>query len=132
MKLRFGSTLALVFGIAGVSHAAQTITSPALPTVTNTAAACYLRNVGTRPVSVQLMALTNFTPGITTPSFENCNEAPLAPGKSCVLLMNDLDDDVNFACTAAVSGSARDVRGAVEIRQITAGGLRVVLSADLQ
>jgi hypothetical protein len=50
MTIRTGLTaLAFLLGSAGFSHASQTITSPALPIVTNTSAACYLRNVGTHP-----------------------------------------------------------------------------------
>src|SRR4030095_869164 len=125
------AALALLLGSAGLAHAAQTITSPGLPTATNTSAACYLRNGGTRPVFVQMGGLLNYTPGIVIPDFQNCNDAPLAPGKSCVFLLNQLDDDITFACAAVVS-SPRSVRGAVEIREITPAGPKVIASEEMQ
>jgi hypothetical protein len=126
------TALALFLGTAGFSHATQTIISAGLPTTTNTSGACYLRNVGTRPVTVELKAMINYSSAFIQPSFENCNDAPLAPGKTCVLLLDDLDDGVAFACSAAVSGSARNVRGSVEVRALTPTGPKVVLSERLR
>jgi hypothetical protein len=122
----------MLLGTVGASHAAQTIISAGLPTTTNTSGACYIRNVGTRPVTIELKALINYSSAFIQPSFENCNAAPLAPGKTCVLLLNDLDDGVSFACSAAIGGSAKNVRGSVEVRALTAAGPKVVLSERLR
>jgi len=111
------SAVAFLVGIAGYAHAAQTIVSAGLPTSTNTSAACYVRNIGSRPVTVSLTASVNYTAPVQ-PSFENCSRAPLDAGHSCVLLVDELDDDVTFACAAVIGGSAKSVRGNVEIRQI--------------
>jgi hypothetical protein len=103
-----------------------------LQIVTDTAGACYIRNVGTRPISVQLSPLINFTPGFRTADFENCSDVLLQPGKTCVLLMDDLDDDVTFACSAVIDGSAKNVRGSIEVRSITPGGLQTILADELR
>ena len=126
------TALALLSGGAGLAHASQIITSPPLPTVTNTAGACYIRNVGTRPITVQISPLINFTPGFRTADFEDCNEAPLQPGHTCVLLMNDLDDDVTFACTAVIGGNAKSVRGSIEVRNILQNGLQTIVADELR
>ena len=133
MKLGTALTaLAFLSGSAGLAHAAQTIASPPMQTVTNTAGACYIRNVSTHPVSVQISPLINFTPNFTTATFEDCNEAPLQPGHTCVLLIDDLDDDVTFACSAVITGNAKNVRGSIEIRSITASGLQTILADELR
>ena len=101
-----------------------------MQTVENTAGACYIRNVGTRPISVQLSPLINFTPGFRTADFENCSDRLLQPGETCVLLMNTLDADVTFACSALIVGSAKNVRGSIEIRSILPGGGAQTILAD--
>jgi hypothetical protein len=126
------AALGFLLGTAGISHAAQTITSAALPTGTNTAGACYIRNVGTSPISLQVEALLNFSTGFISPSFQNCNQAPLPGGRTCVLLVNDLPDDVTFECSAVVSGSVKNLRATAELRQITTSGLKVILAEDLR
>ena len=125
------SAMAILFGIAGYSHAAQTIVSAGLPTGTNTAGACYVRNIGTRPVSVNLTASVNYTAPVQ-PTFESCSQAPLDPGRSCVLLVDGLDNSVTFACAAAIGGSAKNVRGNVEVRLITPAGLKVVAAETMR
>ena len=55
MKLRTTLTaLACLPSCAGMAHAAQTIASAPLWTGLSHAGACYIRNVGTRPISVQI------------------------------------------------------------------------------
>jgi hypothetical protein len=126
------TALVVLSGGAGLAHASQIITSPPLPTVTNTAGACYIRNVGTRSITVQISPLINFTPGFRTADFEDCNEAPLQPGHTCVLLMNDLDDDVTFACTAVIGGNSKSVRGSIEVRNILQNGLQTIVADELR
>ncbi len=116
--------------IAGLAHAG-TIVSPPLWTGTNTSGACYVRNVGGHDTSVQVTALLNFTPGFITPSFQNCNDAPLPAGRTCVFLVNDLPDDVTFACSAVIGGSPKNVRATVEVRALSPF-LRVIAAEDLR
>ena len=78
--------LAFLPGSAGSSPAAQTSASPGLPTGTSTSGACYLRNVGSRSMSVTVS-----------------NGGPLFSGHTCVLLANDLPDDLTFECSALVT-----------------------------
>jgi hypothetical protein len=78
------TALALLSGGAGLAHASQIITSPPLQTVENTAGACYIRNVGTRPITVQISPLVNFTPGFRTATSTTAATAttgcPCSPG----------------------------------------------------
>src|SRR5262245_65518192 len=130
------TALALLSGGAGRAPAPQILTRPPLQTVENTAGACYIRNVGTRPISVQISPLINFTPGFRTADFNDCSNGndglPLQPGHTCVLLMNTLDADVTFACSAVVVGSARNVRGNVEIRESVTAGQHVIAADEMR
>ena len=130
------TALVVLSGGAGLAHASQIITSPPLPTVTNTAGACYIRNVGTRSITVQISPLINFTAGFRTADFNNCSNGndgvPLQPGHTCVLLMNDLDDDVTFACTAVIGGNSKSVRGSIEVRNILQNGLQTIVADELR
>jgi hypothetical protein len=49
-----------------------------------------------------------------------------------VLLINALDADVTFACSAVIGGSAKNVRGSIEIRSITPAGLQTILADELR
>ena len=123
--------VAALVGSARLVHAGQTIVSGALPTSTGTAGACYIRNAGPSPVSLQVTVLENFSPGFIAPDFDSCNsESPLAAGRTCVVLINDLPDDVTFQCAATVSGSAKNLRGAAELRFIGRDGALTVLGAE--
>jgi hypothetical protein len=105
-----------------------------LQTTNNTAGACYIRNVGTRPITVDISPLINFTAGFRTPDFNNCSNGndglPLQPGHTCVLLMNTLDAEVTFACSAVIGGNAKNVRGSIEVRNILPGGGAQTILAD--
>lgn len=126
------ATLIALLASAGAAHAATTLTSAAIPTGVNNNTACYFRNVGTTPISLQAQGLINFLGGFTTPNFENCNEAPLAAGRSCILLWNDIDDDTTFACSVTVKGNAKNLRAAAELRAPVPGGMKVVASSELR
>jgi len=126
------ATAAALLGSASLAYAGQTIISPALETGSNTAGACYVRNIGKTPISLQVTALENLTPGFIPADFQNCNDAPLAGGHSCVLLVNNLPDDVTFECSAAVSGNVKNVRASAEVRAILTGGLQVIAAQDLR
>lgn len=124
-------TLTALLGVASAAHAA-TITSGGIPTGVGNNAACYFRNAGSTPISLQAQGLINFTRGFTVPNFQNCNGTPLAPGRTCVLIWNDIDDDTAFACTADVSGSAKNLRATAELRTPVSGGLKVTASSELR
>ncbi|HZR82041.1 MAG TPA: hypothetical protein VFD92_13170 [Candidatus Binatia bacterium] len=115
MKLSTAVVVASLLGMAAPSQA-RTITSRMLPAGSNNAGACYFRNVGTTPISLQVSALRNFKAGFITPSSESCNGAPLAAGKTCYLLVNLLPDHVGFSCSAEFSGSGRNLRAEAELR----------------
>jgi hypothetical protein len=132
MKTKIALALSTtLLALAGATHAA-TITSGGLPTGVDNRTACYFRNVGTTPISLQAQGLINFSPGFTTPSFQNCNQAPLPPGRTCALIWNDIADDTAFACTAVVQGSAKHLRATAELRAPVTGGLKVVASSELR
>ena len=119
-----------VLGTAAISHAGQRIISTSLRTGVDTAGACYIRNVGKTPVPVQVEMYQNAGFPIII-SFQNCNDAPLPAGRTCVVIANDLPDDVTFQCSATATGSAKNLRGNVELRAIP-GGLRVILADELR
>ena len=108
---------AALLGMTGLSHAA-TIASPLLPTGTGTSGACYIRNVGTKPISLQATISQNVDFPVIV-NFQNCNNAPLAAGRTCVVLVNDLPDDVFFSCSAVVAGSEKNLSGTVEVRDVS-------------
>src|SRR5262245_16585802 len=108
MKLSTALITAFLLGMAAFSEA-RTITSRALPTGVDAAGACYFRNIGVVPISLEVSALENFRPGLISPSYENCNGAPLAAGKTCVLLVDDLPDYIGFSCSAEITGSGKNL-----------------------
>jgi hypothetical protein len=120
-----------LLGTAAVSDAGQRIISTSLRTGVGTAGACYVRNAGKTPVPVQVEMYQNAGFPIII-SFQNCNDVPLAPGRTCVVLANDLPDDVTFQCSVDATGSAKNLRGNVELRAITPSGLRVILADELR
>ncbi|HZR84298.1 MAG TPA: hypothetical protein VFD92_24585 [Candidatus Binatia bacterium] len=134
MKIKTAlAALVAMLGVASAAHAAQTITSGSIPTGVDNRVACYFRNVGATPISFQAQGMINFTRNFTFPNFDNCNGAPLAPGRTCVLIWNDIDDDTSFACTADVFGNAKNLRAAAELRApVSTGGLKVVASSELR
>jgi hypothetical protein len=119
-----------LLGLTSLAPAAQLL-SPPLATGVNAAGACYFRNVGPTPITLHVKALSNFTPDFITPDFQNCNDAPLAAGHTCVLLVDDLPDDTTFACAAKVTGSAKNLRTSIEIRDL-GNGLKVLLADQLR
>ena len=130
---KYAALLAAVslLGLAATAHAGQRIISTSLRTGVGTAGACYIRNVGKTPVPVQVEMYQNAGFPIII-SFQNCNDAPLPPGRTCVVIANDLPDDVTFQCSVEAAGSAKNLRGQVELRAITPSGLQVILSDDLR
>jgi hypothetical protein len=127
------ATIVLLLGGTSAAHAAQTLVSAALPTPSGTGGACYIRNVGRAPISLQAAMLENFTPGFIAPDVDTCSDTPLAAGKTCVLLVNDLPDDVTFECSAQVTaGSVKNLRGTAELRQISDVAQTVIAAQDMK
>lgn len=120
---------AFLLGNTGLSHAA-TIASPAFPTGTDTAGACYVRNVGTTPISVGVTMFENFGTPLAT-NTDNCNNTPLAAGRTCVLLVDNLPDDVTVACSAVAGVGVKNLRGTLELRD-TLNALKVLIAEDLR
>ena len=134
------AAMALLAGTAGSARAAN-IHSPAIPTLhsttfeggtlINTSGACYIRNVGVTPITLEVSFFQNFGSPLAA-SFQNCNQAPLPPGRTCVALINDLPDDVVFSCSASVRGSAKNLRATLEHRGITSAGFKILAAEDLR
>jgi hypothetical protein len=119
--------IGLLSAMSGIANAA-TIASPPMFTIgipDADQAACYVRNVGTRAVQVNV----RFT-GVLTLTFDNCNSGPLAPGRTCVIVQGG---PLAFAeCVVISSVSSKHLRGTVELRRATPDGLRVLNAQDLQ
>ena len=127
-------TAGILVPFAGVAYAAQLI-SPPLWSEFNNSAACYIRNSGNTAVAVQVKIYDNFGPNNPlTPSFQNCNNAPLPAGRTCVVLVSvsGLPDSSFVGCM--VTGDALGkIRGTLEIRESTPGlPFRVTVAEDLR
>ena len=124
-----GLAAALLFSMSGLAEAAQTISSAAIPVTTlPDNFACYVRNVGRTPVSVTVQ-IVNSSGTMVHPDFDNCTAVPLAGGRNCVVLASGLTSDL-FACSATASGSAKNLRGTLELRRLLFGGGVEVEAAD--
>jgi hypothetical protein len=136
MKARFTLAATALLVSAGVAGAARTIVSSAIQTshFDENAAACYVRNVGRSPISVHVEFLQNFSPGFITPDVDGCNgESPLAPGRTCAMLLNALPQDVTLECAAtALTGNVKNLRGRAELRFVQRPGASVVGASDLR
>jgi hypothetical protein len=127
--------LAAFLGFATTAHAVTTLTSGGLPTGEGNSVACYFRNVGPTPISMHAQGMINFTRNFTFPNLDTCSNdgVPLAPGRTCILLWNDIDDDTVFGCTTDVTaGNPKNLRAAAELRAPFGNGLRVTASSELR
>ncbi len=109
--------------------AASTLAAPHIAGGANVAAACYLRNVGAKPVTVTVALVDGNGAAIET-NFDGCNAAPLGGGQTCALLVNALST-TSFACTVTTNGSAKNLRGSMELRDVV-HALRVIHAEDLR
>ena len=100
------AALTALVASAGAAHAATTLTSAAIPTGVNNTTACYFRNVGTTPISLQAQGLINFLGGFTTPNFENCNEAPLGDFTASRIQLGRLTSCFSFRLHSAAQQEA--------------------------
>jgi hypothetical protein len=121
--------VAILFGLTGVASAQQRLASPPLPKSQGNSLACYVRNIGTSPMVVNVVMLQNvFSPPIA-PDFDNCNTGPLGAGRTCVLLSRDPDS--TFVTCTATADRVSNLRGTLEIRETTPI-LRVLVSEELK
>jgi len=122
---------ALFLGLAGPASAAQ-ILSPALPTSNGTSGACYIRNTGTTPITVQVSLFSNNSI-VAAQYHDSCSGVALAGGHTCWVLVDHLPE-ASFAACRATSGSIAKVRGTLEIRAIRdqPPTLRILVSEDLR
>lgn len=118
-----------LLSLASTAHAAVLVSSP-LWTDTGNAAACYVRNVSTTSVPVQVKLFSNNGFNVV---IDTCNAQALAPGKTCVLFASQLPDDSDVSCSAKASdANVSKLRGNIDIRHFFAGGGKVVVGADLR
>jgi hypothetical protein len=129
MKKKYAVLIAaLVLGSSSLAHAGQ-ILSPGLPTGIGSAGACYVRNTGTTPVTVQVTLFSNNSI-VAAEYHDHCSIAPLHPGHTCLVVVDALPD-ASFAACRATSGSVAKLRGTLEIRQ-SWPSYRVRASEDLR
>lgn len=119
---------AALWTVTSPAHA-LTLASSFLVADGDSAAACYIRNVGTTAIALEVNIFL-FDGSVFTPSVENCNAAPLAPGKTCVVLVNNTFG-FSLACAAKAVGLVKNLRGTLEIRD-TENDLKVLLAEDLR
>jgi hypothetical protein len=126
----FAVTVSLL-SLVGPAHAGQ-VFSPPLWTDVGNAATCYVRNISTKPVKVQVNLFSNneIVPGDIN---DTCNIVPLAGGTTCMIAASAIPDDSWAACSMKASNINIDkLRGNIDIRHPPTGGNRVVVGADLQ
>ena len=123
--------LAALLATASLAQAAATLVSPGLPTVSDTSGVCYFRNVGTTPITLTASIIQNFVPDSIDPTSQTCNDAPLAPGRTCVVFAETLPADVTFECSAVVS-NAKNLRATAELRRLIGHSFAVIASQELQ
>ena len=71
-------------------------------------------NTGTTPVAVRVEVFSNNAfPGY---DIDICNQAPLASGQSCIVMVNHLPDDSYAACRVTAS-SVSTLRGTFELSE---------------
>ena len=118
-----------LFNLVGPAHAAQLL-SPPLWTDVGNAGNCYVRNIGTTPVNVQVTLFSNNGMSINV---DTCNAGPLAAGKTCAVFSLNLPDDSWAACSVKASNTnVSKLRGNVDIRHNPAHGYEVILDEDLR
>ena len=128
MRAHVGFWLAaLLSSMAGAAGAESTISSaPVISFWGDGQDACYVRNVGARPVALNVR-ITGEDGSTFTPDFQSCNDAPLDPGRTCVVLATRPVTGFS-ACSATTPGSAKSLRGTLETRL----NLGIVSAQDLR
>ena len=119
-----------LFYLVGRAHAAQLL-SPPLWTDVGNAGSCYVRNIGTTPVNVQVTLFSNNSFGHI--DVDTCNAGPLAAGKTCAVFSLTLPDDSWAACSVKTSNiNVSKLRANVEIRHNIGHGYEVILREELR
>ncbi len=124
--------VAIVLGLAGLAPAAELL-SPPLPTGVGSSGACHVRNTGTTPVSLQVSIFSNNSPVFM---YDTCYDAPLQPGRTCLVVV-DLPD-ASYAACSVTAGNVSKLKATLEIRGqyptagFPAGLLRVLVAEDLR
>ena len=113
------TAFAVFLGLASLAQAAELL-SPPLPINARTnvgiTGVCRLWNTGTSPVPVQVSVFSNNDfPGY---DIDNCNQAPLAGGHTCLVLVDRLPDDPYAACKVTASNVSK-LRGTFDISEAT-------------
>jgi hypothetical protein len=123
MKTRVPLAVAiLLVAVASAAHAEQTLASPLL--LWSGQLACYVRNVGTKPVAVSV-ELVGADGNAIAPAFEDCNAAPLAAGATCVVLASYPPTIYAAACSATTPHGAKSLRGTLESRYGPSNNVRI-------
>jgi hypothetical protein len=129
-----GAVVVAMCGSAGVAAAQQQVqkmVSPPFPTHGGTDGACYIRNTGTKPITVTVATHSpgNFGAVVV---FDNCNDGPLPAGQTCVQLTVVPDD--SYAACIATAPNVGKLRGTFELREtpsVINPTLRVLVAGDL-
>jgi hypothetical protein len=108
------SIVALLSSMAGLASAGTISSAPVVSFWVDTQDACYVRNIGAKPVSVNVQIIRD-DGAVVTPDFDSCNDGPLAPGTTCVVLADRTATGFS-ACSATTPGSAKNLRGTMEAR----------------
>jgi len=130
MKTSMMSSAAVLLILAGAtsSQAGGTLSSPIMwGGTTQTNAVCYVRNVGTSPITVTAKIVDENGVDIT---FSNACTT-VAPGSSCALAAG-LASNQTAACSATVSGSVKKVRAGMDIRRDSMGVVTILNQQDLR
>jgi hypothetical protein len=123
------TAFAVFLGLASLAPAAQLLSAP-LPTDTQTSGACRILNTGTGPVAVQVALLSNNDH--TGHDIDTCNQAPLAGGHTCLVLVADLPDGSYVACKVTASNMSK-LRGTLELAEGFGGfDVRVLAAEELR
>jgi hypothetical protein len=120
MKVKLSLMFPLAAGVvllAAAQASADKLVTAALPTSTGMPGACYVRNNGTVPIAVDVQLFSN-QPLEPPPDFNNCNSAPLAPGKNCLVLFLRLPDS-SYAMCSVTADKVSKLRGTLEIRSFS-------------
>ena len=109
------TAFAVFLGLASLAQAAELL-SPPLPTNSRPSIAiagtCRILNTGTSPVAVQVSLFSNNAH--TGYDIDTCNQAPLAGGHTCMVLVDHLPDESYAACKVTASNVSK-LRGTIEL-----------------
>jgi hypothetical protein len=125
MKALLGFAAVLgVLALAGTSHSASRIASPAVyGSIFQRSAACTIGNTGPTPVKVTARIFDES--GNVVPAASSCN-GPVQPGFICQVFANNIASGVAYACNVDVSGSPAKLRATLVLRDANEVPIRTV------